>query len=106
MKLFVVVLNCIWIISLAWVIRKDVWIVENKLSAQVILVTVAFAGLNMLMALMLIFDLMESTPDGLVKTMISQKATMGWLIFYAAGFTLNFLFGIRLVIKAINLEYT
>lgn len=102
MQILIVILNCMWLISLGWIFRRYTLIIENNLSPQFTLVTAAFAGLNMLLALMLIFDLMESTPNDIISTMINQNTIMTWLIFYSACFAVNLIFGIRLVSRRLN----
>jgi len=96
MPLFIVALNCVWIVGMGLLSRNYVLIRKYGLSAQSALVSFSFAGLNFLIVLMMLFDMVESAPHGLLIRILDQKITMVSLIVCVVFFVINVVFGVSL----------
>ena len=95
-NLLILTLNCLWLIGMNHVIKNNVPVSKYKLGAEITLAMAAVCGINFLLGIMLLFDLMESTPNDLLRHMMDDKTTMTRMIMFGAFFGIHFVFGARL----------
>jgi len=94
MVLAFLVLSIILCITTLKVWRDQTYI---KLKSNLIAVTLGFTAFNALLALLLLFDELESNPDNLIGELVQHTGTLSMLIlclangFFYSVFTLLFL---------------
>lgn len=95
------------LISFAWAFcslrvlqRKSIAI--QGLTVNFLLLTIAWAGLNVLLGLIQLFDFIESVDQDLIAGFIQDKASLGWILFCFTNGFLNMIIAAFLISSQIK----
>lgn len=96
MQITFILVSFIWVF-IAYKLRQKNTITRRGLIINYLLLTIAWAGLNVLLGLILLFDFIESVDQNLIAGFMRDKVSLGWILFCFANGLLNMIFGAFLI---------
>jgi hypothetical protein len=100
MSIIFVIISVFWVFCAYKLVKQSS--ILSGLLVNFILLTIAWAGLNALLGLITLFDFIESINQDLIASLVQDRTSLGWILFYFTNSILNVIFGAFLVSSQIK----